>query len=327
MNKFYSDFISTDMPVKYVKKVPVILPEKTKANWHRELIEVILWQFPEEIEEMYREIDFGKNPFDIAEIYIKWIKKLLKDKEGIKRAFDSYIEADTEKWILSGQDIDRKTVRRFKKYSEKRTGQKRTETKINAEGIFLPYPYFAKETLKNNPDSVLELATGAGGGTSSIALQKNKDTLLFTVDIGFECLGNAVGIGKFLKQKETILPVCANFWYLPFEDKSFDSVCTYCGFDESRENEKTISEIARVLKDGGVFVFAARENAFMRQARILEPFGFTEKETVSILKECRMYSDIGSTIELCEKYGLIFERKKDFRRNENLTFSVVTLKK
>ncbi len=327
MNKYYSDFISTNLPVKYIKNIPIVLPEKTNATWHRELIEVILWQHPDELEKIYREIDFSKTPTDITEVYINYIRKLLKDKEGIKKAFESYIEANTEKWIVRGNGIDRKTIRNFRMYSTKRTGKKRTETKINPTGIFLPYPYFAEETLKNNPATILELATGAGGGTAAVALKKDENAKLFTVDIDFKCLGNAIGIGKYLKQKDTILPVCANFWYLPFKDEYFDSVCTYCGFDESRENEKTISEIARVLKKGGTLVFTSRENAFMRQANILRPFGFTKEETIEILRKCRLYSDIKSTIKLCEKYGITFQKKKDFKRNEDLTFSVITLKK
>ncbi|MBQ7956813.1 MAG: methyltransferase domain-containing protein [Clostridia bacterium] len=327
MNKIYSDFISTNLPVKYVKNIPVILPEKTKADWHRELIEVILWQFPEEIEKMYKEINFGERPSDVSETYIRYIKMLLKDKKGITDAFNSYINDNTEKWILHSDNIEKETLKDFRKLSTKRTGKKRTKTKINATGLFTPYPYFAEETLKNNPGSVLELATGAGGGTAAVAIQKSKDTLLFTVDIGFHCLGNAIGIGKYLKCKDTILPVCANFWYLPFKDDSFDAVCTYCGFDESRENEKTISEITRVLKKDGVLVFTSRVNAFMRQSKILQPFGFTEEETVELLKNCRLYADVESTVKTCEKYGLQFERRKDFEIKENLTFSVVTMKK
>ncbi len=327
MNKNYSEFISTDLPVKYVKKVPVILPEKTKAKWHRELIEVILWQFPDEIEKMYKEINFEKQPSDITETYIKYIKKLLKDKKGITDAFNSYINDNTEKWILHSDNIEKETLKNFKKLATKRIGKKRTKTKINATGFFTPYPYFAEETLQNNPRSVLELATGAGGGTAAVAIQKSKNTLLFSVDIGFDCLGNAIGIGKYLKCKDTILPVCANFWYLPFKDESFDAVCTYCGFDESRENEKTISEIARVLKKNGTLVFNSRENAFMRQTNILKPFGFTEKEAFELLKKCRLYADVETTIKTCEKYGFILEKRKDFKIRENLTFSVVTMKK
>lgn len=327
MNELYHNFISSDLPVKYIKNIPVVLPEKTQAKWHRELIEVILWQYPEEIEKIYNEIDFSKSPSDITEVYIKWIRKLLGGKEDILNAFNAYTDADTEKWIIDSQKINRKTIRNFKRYSTKRTGKKRVETKINATGLFLPYPYFAEEALKNNPASILELATGAGGGTAAVALRKKKETKLFTVDIEFECLGNAIGIGKYLKQKDTILPVCANFWYLPFENEGFDSVCTYCGLDESRENEKTISEVARILKKNGSFIFASRENAFMRQSNILQPFGFTKEETIELLKKCRLYSDIENTISLCKKYHLEYEYKKDFKINENLTLSVVSMKK
>lgn len=327
MNRNYADFISTDLPIKNIRGIPVILPENTSAIWHRELIEVILWQYPEKIKEMYEEINFSKNPTDITEVYIKWIRNLLVDKNGILNAFFSYTKDDTEKWIIKNQKIDRKIIKNFKQHSTKRTGKKRVKTKINATGIFLPYPYFAEETLKNNPVSILELATGAGGGTAAVALQKKKETKLFTVDIGFECLGNAIGIGKYLKQKDTILPVCANFWYLPFKNESFDSICTYCGLDESRENEKTISEISRVLKKNGTFVFVSRVNAFMRQANILKPFGFTQEETIEILKKCRLYSDIESTIKLCQRYSLKYKYQKEFKINENLTLSVVSLEK
>ncbi len=65
----------------------------------------------------------------------------------------------------------------------------------------------------------------------------------------------------------------------------------------------------------------------MRQKSILEPFGFTEKETTELLQKCRMFSDVESTIEICEKYGFVFQNRKDFERNEDLTFCVITMKK
>ena len=65
----------------------------------------------------------------------------------------------------------------------------------------------------------------------------------------------------------------------------------------------------------------------MRQSNILKPFGFTEIETVELLKKCRLYADDESTVKVCEKYDLQFERRKNFDIKENLTFSVVTMKK
>lgn len=166
----------------------------------------------------------------------------------------------------------------------------------------------------------MELATGAGGGTASVALYMPKKCNLYTVDIGFDCLGNAFGIGKY--QKKKIVPVCANFWYLPFKDKTFKTVCTVCGLDESREILETLKEVSRVLSDNGRFVVVSRNNAFMRQHRILKPFGFTEKETLEILKDCRMYSDLNSLDVICDTLGMKLISRKEYRDNENVTFSV-----
>ncbi len=171
----------------------------------------------------------------------------------------------------------------------------------------------------------MELATGAGGGTASVALYMPKDCNLYTVDIGFDCLGNAFGVAKY--QKKNIIPVCANFWYLPFKDQSFDTVCTACGLDESREIIETLKEVSRVLTANGRFVVVSRNNAFMRQHRILEPFGFTEEETLEILKDCRMYSDLNNLDEICETLGMKLVSRKEYRDNENVAFSVSEYRK
>lgn len=301
-----------------IKNVPVILPEEFRAEWHRELIEVMLWEYPEEIEKMYSEIDWKKSP---VPIYIKYIKNLLHDKQGINDAFERYSEQNTDKWIIQrSEGITFYQKRKFLRYARKSNGKSRTKSKINAGGIFEVYPYFSETVNQNNPETVVELGTGAGGGTASVALGMKKNARLITVDIGFHCLGNAVGIAKY--QKKNIIPVCANFWYLPFTNKSIDAVCTYNGLDESRENERTISEVSRVLKKGGTFTVVSRENAFMRQAAVLEPFGFTREETIGIMKKCRLYSDIDTLTEICRVYGLIINSQKEFERNKDLTFVV-----
>lgn len=140
------------------------------------------------------------------------------------------------------------------------------------------------------------------------------------MDIGFDCLGNAVGIAKY--QKKSIIPVCANFWFLPFENKSFETVCTVCGLDESREIHKTLEEVARVLTDNGRFVVISRNNAYMRQYRILEPFGFTEQEAIKILSDCRMFSDLAGLDEICNSLQMELISRKEYKDNENVSFSV-----
>ena len=143
------------------------------------------------------------------------------------------------------------------------------------------------------------------------------------MDIGFDCLGNALGIGEYLGREDQLLPVCANFWNLPFADKSMDVVCTFCGLDESRENDKTISETARVLKTGGKFICVSRENAFMRQKSILEPFGFTKEETIDWLRRCRMYSDVNTLVESCRQKGLQFTAKESSILSHDITYVIL----
>ena len=102
----------------------------------------------------------------------------------------------------------------------------------------------------------------------------------------------------------------------------------YCfGLDESREIIETLKEVSRVLADNGRFVVVSRNNAFMRQHRILESFGFTEKETLEILKDCRMYSDLHNLDELCESLGKNLISRKEYKDNENIAFSVSEYRK
>lgn len=305
-----------------IKGVPVLLPEKTSPDWNRELVEIIFWEHPDVIAEIYKEISNGSVE-DWNEVYIKFIKKVHGTKEKLLNTFDSYIKKETDVWIAGDKsgNISKSQIKDFKKFSRKSIGKKRTVTKIKGTGnIWERYRYFGELVFKEKTSKILELATGAGGGTASVALYMPKDCDLYTVDIGFDCLGNALGIAKY--QKKNIIPVCANFWYLPFKNKTFDTVCTVCGLDESREMNKTLEEIARVLADNGRFVVVSRNNAFMRQFRILEPFGFTEQETIEILKKCRMFSDLAALDEICSSLQMELISRKEYRDNENIAFSV-----
>lgn len=323
------ELVSKDGKESYsiIEGVPILLPEKTNPDWCRELIEIIFWEHTDAITKIYEEIKSG-NVVDWNELYLKYIKEIHGTKENILNAFNSYKQKETDIWITGDKsgNITKSQIKEFKKFNKKSIGEKRTITKINGTGsIWDRYRYFGELVCKEQTDKILELATGAGGGTASVALYMPKDCNLYTVDIGFGCLGNAFGIEKY--QKKNIIPVCANFWYLPFKDNSFNTVCTACGLDESRELIETLKEVSRVLADNGRFVVISRNNAFMRQHRILAPFGFTEKETIEILKDCRMYSDLNSLDEMCDSLGMKLISRKEFRDNENIALSVSEYRK
>ena len=324
-NKLVTSDATESYPI--IESVPILLPEKTNPDWSRELIEIIFWEHTEIITKIYEEIK-NDDVSDWNEVYLKYIKEIHNSKENIINAFNSYKQKETDVWIKGDKsgNISKEQVKEFKKFNKKSIGEKRTITKINGTGsIWDRYRYFGELVCKEQTDKILELATGAGGGTASVALYMPKDCNLYTVDIGFDCLGNAFGVAKY--QKKNIIPVCANFWYLPFKDQSFDTVCTACGLDESREIIETLKEVARVLTANGRFVVVSRNNAFMRQHRILEPFGFTKEETLEILKDCRMYSDLNSLDKICETLGMKLVSRKEYRDNESVAFSVSEYRK
>ena len=182
------------------------------------------------------------------------------------------------------------------------------------------YSYYGSLISDCHPKSILELSTGAGTGTSLAASAIPDDARLFTTDMDFACLGNAVGIANY--HRKAVIPVCANFWYLPFRNRSFDLVCTMNGLDESREIQRTLAQVRNVLKPGGYFLVFSRKNAYMRQRGILSEFGFTEAETQELLRKCRMYSSAEHLVELCASNGLEVKSQKEFSSESNLTWVV-----
>lgn len=343
MKKYAVDILvspKTLLPLKYEKGaltdsenntyriwngIPILLPDDNSFEWHRELMEAILWEYPDELNKMYSRIQHNSDP-NIE--YKITITKLLKNKNGIKSALERYAENKTDKWIAKEDLSDEELQKAFKKYSTYSNGRKRVKTKRRPKNTFIykSYKKFKDVCFKNNPKTIIELATGAGGGTASLAINMSKNTKLYTVDIAPDCLANAFGIAKYTNRKK-IFPICANFWYLPFKDESAELICTFCGLDESRENNKTLSEINRILKTGGSFVCVSRKNSFMRQAKILEDFGFTEKECEELMKKCRLYSSFDELKNCCAELGMENIYTEEITKDEKTVFVISEFKK
>ena len=310
-----------------VKDVPVLLTDGTAADWHREIMEVLLWQFPEKIDEMYAKVDWSsfEGP---SKTYIEYISTLLKDKEGILSAVRQYSRAETAQWILpqSGEKhLSSDAISTFRRRSSKKFAAARlASVRNNGENQWATHlPRYVEQVHAGGPSVVLELSTGAGTGTAAVADKKQSDCTMFTMDISFGCHGNAVGIAKYLHMRDTLFPVCANFWHMPFADESVDAVCSHFGLDESREMHRTLTEVARVLKPGGRFVNVGRSNASFRSFNLFEPFGFTREETVEIIRAARIYSDTKSLVKDCARHGLALHEKYDFQTAHEGTREVV----
>ena len=69
-----------------IKNVPILLPEKTNPDWARELLEIIFWEHPEEMDEIFSEMEAGIIE-DWNEIYVNHIKKYSRHKRKYHKSF------------------------------------------------------------------------------------------------------------------------------------------------------------------------------------------------------------------------------------------------
>ena len=141
--------------------------------------------------------------------------------------------------------------------------------KINAENYdeYLPLTF---ETFNVNEDKertkmidflkidkdhkILEIGCGTGRDSIIIAERLGEGGELYLQDISKEILD--IGIEKFSKLnfKPKIEFSLSNGYYLPFEDKVFDSVFHFGGLNTFGDIKRALSEMVRVTKVGGRIV-------------------------------------------------------------------------
>lgn len=108
-----------------------------------------------------------------------------------------------------------------------------------------------KMVAETKPDSILDIATGTG----DLALQFAQNTQASKI-IGLDLSEGMLSVARE-KAKEienTVEFVKGDSEALPFEDNSFDAITVSFGIRNFENLEKGLSEILRVLKNGGIFV-------------------------------------------------------------------------
>lgn len=120
--------------------------------------------------------------------------------------------------------------------------------------IFEPYAIdLARRVALLHPDSVLEIAAGTGAVTRELAGQLRSECAITATDLNQPMLEVAQRAG-------TVRPVAwrrADALELPFEDASFDVVACQFGVMFFPDRLRAYSEVRRVLKPSGRFVFNA----------------------------------------------------------------------
>ena len=119
--------------------------------------------------------------------------------------------------------------------------------------IFAPYAErVATRLAARKPNRILEIAAGTGAATRAMAAALPEPSSIVATDLNQPMLDQASSIG-------TSRPVewrRANALELPFEDGSFDAVVCQFGAMFFPDKPKAFAEARRVLRPGGVFMFA-----------------------------------------------------------------------
>ncbi len=101
----------------------------------------------------------------------------------------------------------------------------------------------------------LDLMCGTGLLSQALCLTPAMRSLLVVTEDSPHVL---VGLKKRMSQVSARIPyaLCVNPRQLPLRNSSIDQVATVAGFNNIRNSRSTLGEVARVLKPGGLLIFA-----------------------------------------------------------------------
>ena len=118
--------------------------------------------------------------------------------------------------------------------------------------IFEPYAAdLANRLASRSLARVLEIAAGTGVVTRHLASALPESVSIVATDLNQSMLDMASAIGT----TRTVVWRQADAMHLPFPDGTFDAVVCQFGVMFFPDKSKAYSEVRRVLRHGGVFVF------------------------------------------------------------------------
>ena len=299
-----------------VEGVPVLLPDGYFAEWHGEVMEVL---FGEHTSEVFRSLT-GIPPEDRDSA----IKERIAGEYGVRgvlRAFRSYSELPESERLRSFVRMDpsvrsiqcpaisKDALEFHRKYVTPESGNDRAlQMRDSARQWAAHLPDYVDAVFKNDPGIILELGTGAGMGANALLEHGLGSGRVVSLDIDYACVGNAEGLAKVYGIESSVDAVVASYWYLPFREGSMDVVCTHYGIDESREFERVLGEVVRVLRPGGRFVGVVRTDPTLRLRGLVGDLGLGASELRRLVASAHLYPGPDELVELAQQKGMILER-------------------
>lgn len=165
-----------------------------------------------------------------------------------------------------------------------------------------------KSTMK-----VLDIGCGIGGPARTLALEFGCDVT--GIDISDDYIEAAIFLSEKLGLSDKTDFVCGEVREIPFEDNSFDIIWSQHLIMNIKEKELLLSEIKRVLKPGGVYLF---HEAFSKRGReIIYPVFWADNDDVSFLVEQAEY------LGMIEKAGFKIDIVNDVSKESEIFFEKV----
>jgi len=283
--------------------IPLLLPLGYPSEWAHPLYEILLGDEAIGIVTRFFEDD-PKNLTTNLSNYIKY--KLGRD--GIVEAFEKHGKIPLEQRYKSLITIPENEKSTFTPSISKsdftrglyhakamtaRASLERNKHKI-ANVDLLEY---ANKIADTNPKVLLELGCGACFGTQLVVEHYRIFERLFTIDVDFVCTKVADGLFTYRGEIHKIDPIVGSFWFLPFRDDSINAVFTRGGLNESREIDRVLQEVSRVLKPGGRFVCLERDEPNL-PLPLFDDLGFSIDDKRFMASIARIYAGADKFCEM-----------------------------
>ncbi len=164
--------------------------------------------------------------------------------------------------------------------------------------------FYSESIIFDRENHILELTTGAGFGTVSVVRSMRDSDFYVGVDIDYKCAKNAEGIlrhyGRFG------VGIATSLWNLPFDDETFNVVCSHLGIDECREVPTILSEAVRVLEPGGRIVLTLNDSGYRRIDYYCDIYNIGKDEALDCLRRVRKYADRTQVEEIMAGLNMTF---------------------
>jgi len=140
----------------------------------------------------------------------------------------------------------------------------------------------------NIDSKILDVGCGIGGPARMIAFETG--CKVTGIDLTEDFIRTAKLLSELVNLDELTEFICADATKLPFNDESFDIVWTQHAQMNIKEKEKLYSEIFRVLKKGGKFVYY--DIFSTGNEPLYYPLPWAEESTISHLIKVQDYADL-----------------------------------